>query len=157
MESVGLDFIEFKDRLTFSLSGGEMRRVALAGVLALEPSVLVLDEPTAGLDPQSRQQLMDYILQLHREQALTLVLVSHNMEELARVCHRICVIGEGQVVMTGTPGEVFSQPQMLRDMGLDVPPVTDIIDQLRQTGMVNGMNTVLTVEQAAKVLEEVLQ
>jgi len=156
MESVGLDFVEFKDRLTFGLSGGEMRRVALAGVLALEPNVLVLDEPTAGLDPQSRQQLMDHILQLHREQALTLVLVSHNMEELARACHRICVFDDGQVVMTGTPGEVFSRPQMLRDMGLGVPPVTDIIDQIRQTGVVNGTGTVLTVEQAAKVLEEVL-
>jgi len=157
MESAGLEFVEFKDRLTFGLSGGEMRRVALAGVLALEPNVLVLDEPTAGLDPQSRQQLMAYILQLHREQALTLVLVSHNMEELARVCHRICVFDEGQVVMTGTPGEVFSRPQMLRDMGLGVPPVTDIIDQIRQTGVVNGTGTVLTVEQAAQVLEEVLQ
>jgi len=156
MELVGLDFVGFKDRLTFSLSGGEMRRVALAGVLALEPTVLVLDEPTAGLDPQSRRQLMDYILQLHREQGLTLVLVSHNMEELARVCQRICVISEGHVVLIGTPGEVFGQPQLLREMGLGVPAVTDIIDQLRQTGVVNGINTVLTVAQAAAVLEEVL-
>lgn len=156
MEAVGLGFEEFKDRITFSLSGGQMRRVALAGVLALEPETLVLDEPTAGLDPLGRQQLLDYILRLRREQGLTLVLVSHNMEELARLCDRICVVSDGQVVMIGTPAEIFSQPQRLRDLGLDVPPVTDAVDQLRQAGLISGAVTALTVAQAAEILEQFL-
>jgi energy-coupling factor transporter ATPase len=161
MASVGLGFEDFKDRLTFGLSGGQMRRVALAGVLALEPKVLVLDEPTSGLDPQGRHQLLEHILKLHQEQELTLVLVSHNMEELARVCDRICVISEGQVVMTGAPGEVFGQPQTLRELGLGVPPVTDVVEQLRQAGILDAgiigeSDTVLTVEQATEILKKVL-
>jgi energy-coupling factor transporter ATPase len=156
MEAVGLGFEDFKDRLTFSLSGGQMRRVALAGVLALEPKVLVLDEPTSGLDPQGRHQLLEHILRLHQEQELTLVLVSHNMEELARVCDRICVISEGQVVMTGTPGEVFAQPQILRELGLGVPAVTDVVEQLRNAGIIGEADTVLTVAQATEILEKVL-
>jgi energy-coupling factor transporter ATPase len=156
MESVGLGFEAFKDRMTFSLSGGQMRRVALAGVLALEPNVLVLDEPTSGLDPQGRNQLLAHILKLRQEQDLTLVLVSHNMEELARVCDRICVISQGRVVLTGPPDEVFGRSQMLRDLGLGVPAVTNVIDQLRHAGIINGTDTVLTVAQATEVLETVL-
>ncbi|MFC1975092.1 energy-coupling factor transporter ATPase [Chloroflexota bacterium] len=156
MESVGLGFEAFKDRMTFSLSGGQMRRVALAGVLALEPKVLVLDEPTSGLDPQGRHQLLAHILKLRREQDLTLVLVSHNMEELARVCDRICVISEGRVVLTGPPSEVFGRSQMLRDLGLGVPAVTNVIDQLRNAGIIDGADTVLTIAQATEVLEKVL-
>ncbi|MBN1993362.1 MAG: energy-coupling factor transporter ATPase [Anaerolineae bacterium] len=156
MESVGLGFAEFKDRLTFSLSGGEMRRVALAGVLALEPEVLVLDEPTAGLDPQGRQQLLAYILQRQREQNLTLVLVSHNMEELARVCDRICVVSSGQVVLTGPPAEVFGRPQILRDFGLDAPAVTDAVARLRDAGLIEQTDTALTVEQAVEILANIL-
>src|SRR5437870_1176845 len=117
MEAVGLGFEEFKDRITFGLSGGEMRRVALAGVLALEPEVLVLDEPTAGLDPQGRRQLYDTLRTLHAA-GLTLVIVSHNMEELAQVCHRLFVIDHGKTVMSGTPAEVFTQAAELRRMGL---------------------------------------
>ena len=152
MESVGLGFEEFKDRITFGLSGGQMRRVALAGVLALEPEVLVLDEPTAGLDPEGRKQLLAHILQLHREQGLTLVLVSHNMEELARICDRICVIGEGTVIRCGSPAEVFGQPQVLRELGLGVPPVTEVIDQLQQAGLVASQTPALTVDQALEAL-----
>jgi energy-coupling factor transport system ATP-binding protein len=146
MELVGLGFEEFKDRITFGLSGGQMRRVALAGVLALEPEVLVLDEPTAGLDPQGRKQLLDHILGL----------VSHNMEELARVCDRICVISDGQIVMVGSPTEVFSQPQMLQDLGLGVPAVTEAIDQLQDAGIIDKTKIALTVTQAVEVLEAVL-
>jgi energy-coupling factor transporter ATPase len=156
MEAVGLGFEAFKDRVTFSLSGGEMRRVALAGVLALEPEVLVLDEPTAGLDPQGRNQLLDHILALHRERGMTLVLVSHNMEELARVCDRICVISEGRVAMIGPPAEIFGQVQTLRNLRLGVPAVTAVIDQLQQAGLINEASTVLTVPQAVALLEQVL-
>lgn len=157
MQSVGLGFEEFKDRITFGLSGGQMRRVALAGVLALEPEVLVLDEPTSGLDPQGRNQLLDHILELHRSEGLTLVLVSHNMEELARVCDRICVISEGRVVTIGSPAEVFGRPTMLRELGLGVPPVTDVVDQLHHTSVLSNPTTVLNVDQAAELLAHLFE
>ena len=153
MEAVGLGFEEFKDRITFGLSGGQMRRVALAGVLALEPEVLVLDEPTAGLDPQGRHQLLDHILRLH-EAGITLVLISHNMAELARVCDRLCVISHGQVVMQGTPREIFSRRQQLREMGLGVPDVTAATDDLQTAGYLNQL--ALTVPEAADLLIEVM-
>lgn len=151
MESVGLGFEEYKDRITFTLSGGQRRRVALAGVLAMEPSVLVLDEPTAGLDPEARRQVMDLILGLHG-QGLTLVMISHNMEELAQYCDRLVVIEDGTTVMHGLPVEVFGQSQRLREMGLDVPAVTLLFDQLREQGMATAVQTVYTVDQAETVL-----
>ncbi len=152
MEAVGLGFEAFKDRITFGLSGGQMRRVALAGVLALEPEVLVLDEPTAGLDPQGRRQLYDTLLALHAN-GLTLVIVSHNMEELAQVCHRLFVISEGRTVMSGTPAEVFAQAAELRRMGLGVPSVTEAVDDLRQAGLLPPGPAVLTVDEATSLLE----
>ncbi len=157
MEAVGLGFEEYKDRLTFALSGGQMRRVALAGVLALEPEVLVLDEPTSGLDPRGREQLFEKILALHSERGMTLVIISHNMEELARVCDRVCVISGGKVVMTGTPSEVFGRPQYLHEMGLGVPGVTDVVSQLQGKGVIRKAGVALTVPQAAEMLAKVLQ
>jgi energy-coupling factor transport system ATP-binding protein len=156
MEAVGLGFEAFKDRLTFSLSGGEMRRVALAGVLALEPETLVLDEPTAGLDPQGRRQLLDFILRLHDQEGLTLVLVSHNMEDLAQLCDRIYVVSGGQVAMSGTPQQIFSQPDRLRELGLGIPAVTDAIHQLYEAGLIHSTATALTVAQAVEILGQVL-
>jgi len=147
MAAVGLGFEEFKDRLTFKLSGGQMRRVALAGVLALEPEVLVLDEPTAGLDPEGRRQLLDHILALH-EQGVTLVMISHNMDELAAICHRLYVIAEGQTVMAGNPAQVFGQPDQLRALGLDVPTITAVINALIEANLLEPGATVYTVEQA---------
>lgn len=141
MEAVGLGFEEFKDRMTFSLSGGQMRRVALAGVLALQPEVLVLDEPTSGLDPFNRTQLLSRILAL-RERGVTLVIISHNMDELAQVCDRLCVIADGRTVMQGKPREVFARADELRALGLDIPQVTDAMQRL-------GAGTVLTVAEAA--------
>ena len=151
MEAVGLGFEEFKDRLTFRLSGGQMRRVALAGVLALEPEVLVLDEPTAGLDPQARRQLMDHILAL-RERGITLVIISHNMEEMAEMCDRLVVIAGGRTVMQGTPAEVFSRTQELRELGLDVPDVTQVVEALVDAGLLPQGLTVCTLSQAVSVL-----
>ncbi len=151
MEAVGLGFEEFKDRITFGLSGGQMRRVALAGVLALEPEVLVLDEPTAGLDPQGRRQLYAALLALHA-QGLTLVIVSHNMEELAQVCQRLFVISEGRTVMSGPPAAVFGRPDELRQLGLGVPGVAAALGDLRAAGLLPPGETALTVEQAATLL-----
>jgi energy-coupling factor transporter ATPase len=152
MDSVGLGFEEFKDRITFGLSGGQMRRVALAGVLALEPEVLVLDEPTAGLDPQGRRQLYETLLALHAA-GLTLVIVSHNMDELAQVCHRLFVIDHGQTVMSGTPAEIFARAAELKRIGLGVPGVTEAVDDLRQAGLLPPGPAALTVEQAAAMLQ----
>jgi energy-coupling factor transport system ATP-binding protein len=151
MEQVGLGFEEFKDRLTFTLSGGQMRRVALAGVLALEPEVLVLDEPTAGLDPQGRRQLLEHILAL-QGQGITLVIISHNMDELAEICDRLVVIAGGKTVMEGTPGEVFARAADLKTIGLDVPETTEIANALAAAGLLPQGTTVYTIEQAIDAL-----
>lgn len=147
LDSVGLPFEEFKDRITFGLSGGQMRRVALAGVLALEPDVLVLDEPTAGLDPRGREQLWQVILALRAERNITLVVISHNMEELARVCDRLVVMAEGRTVMAGTPREIFADAARLRELGLGVPDITEAFAQLWPEA-----GPVLTVDEGVEVL-----
>jgi energy-coupling factor transporter ATPase len=156
MEAVGLGFEEYKDRITFGLSGGQMRRVAVAGVLALEPEALVLDEPTAGLDPQGRSQLLKNFLDLHDNEGMTLVLVSHNMEEMAWICDRICVVHHGQIEMIGTPEEVFSRSDRLREIGLGVPPVTEAMERLKQAGVLEIDDPVLSISQAVTILEQVL-
>jgi energy-coupling factor transport system ATP-binding protein len=139
MEDVGLGFEEFKDRMTFSLSGGQMRRVALAGVLALQPEVLVLDEPTSGLDPENRRNLLQRILKLS-DRGVTLVIISHNMDELAQVCDRMCVLANGRTIMQGTPREIFARAHELREEGLDVPQITNVMHQL-------GAETILNIEE----------
>ena len=151
MEAVGLDFAAFKDRQTFALSGGERRRVALAGVLALEPRVLILDEPTAGLDPQGRRRLWRHILDLH-DQGITLVVISHNMEELAALCDRLYVIAEGRTTLDGSPATVFAQGEALARMGLEVPAATAIVDRLAAAGILPGRVSATTITQAADVL-----
>lgn len=156
MTAVGLDFDEFKDRQTFSLSGGERRRVALAGVLALEPRILVLDEPTAGLDPSARHQLLEHILALHSE-GISLVMISHNMEELAAICQRLVVIAEGRTVMAGPPSAIFANGARLRKLGLDVPAPTTIIEALKDAELIANAPPVYTTEQAAEFLTHILE
>lgn len=140
MLMVGLDFEQFKDRITFSLSGGQMRRVAIAGVLALHPEILVLDEPTAGLDPQGRTQLWETLLRLRLERNMTLVVISHNMEDLARICDRIVVFGGGRTLMQAPTREVFAKSDELAKLSLDVPAVTEISHKL-------GLGTALKLEE----------
>ena len=154
MESLGLGFEEFKDRMTLGLSGGQRRRVALAGVLALEPEVLILDEPTAGLDPQARRQLMAQILQLH-DAGVTLVIVSHNMEELAEVCDRIIVLAHGRTLLSGTPHEIFADPTSLQVQGLDVPDSTEIAQALMDAGMLPQM-VITNVDEAVTAISSLL-
>lgn len=156
MDAVGLGFEEFKDRHTFSLSGGERRRVALAGVLALEPRILVLDEPTAGLDPAARDDLLDHILSLH-QQGISLVMISHNMDELATICHRLVVLADGRTVMEGTPGHIFAQSSRLRRLGLDVPMPTALIEALTAASLLTNAPVIYTVEAAATYLTQALQ
>jgi len=155
MEMVGLDFEQFKDRFTFSLSGGEMRKAALAGVLALQPEMLILDESTSGVDPRGRRDLLGRLLTLHKEHGITLVFVSPNMEDLAELVERVYVMDEGRVVMSGTTREVFSQPDKLREHGLGVPQVTEVMHKLIARGLAVDTIAVTVkegVEEAWKIL-----
>jgi energy-coupling factor transporter ATPase len=133
MEAVGLDFEAFKDRLTITLSGGERRRAALAGVLALRPSVLVADEPTAGLDPRARSDALKIFRWLH-DNGVTFVLASHRMDDIAALCERVTALDGGRVVAGGPMREVFSQPEMLQAHGLTVPALADVAHRLRAAG-----------------------
>jgi energy-coupling factor transport system ATP-binding protein len=151
MAAVGLPFETFKDRYTFGLSGGEMRRVALAGVLALEPEVLVLDEPTAGLDPRGRRELLAALRALHDERGTALIFVSHNMDEVAELVTRVDVLSEGQTVLSGPVREVFRQEQRLRELGLGVPAATELAGALRDRG-VPLAGDVLTIDDAVEAM-----
>jgi energy-coupling factor transport system ATP-binding protein len=155
MESVGLGFEEFKDRFTFALSGGERRKVAVAGVLAMRPKIMVFDEPTSGLDPRGRRDMLDTIRRLNREQGMTVVLVSHNMEDLAEMCDRIYVISDGETIAHGTPKELFANPEPLLEQGLGVPQVTEVVHTLRAHGLPVAAD-VLTVEEAERELDYLL-
>ena len=123
------------DKSPFELSGGQKRRVAIAGVIAMEPKVLVLDEPTAGLDPQGRDAILAQIQAYHRAKGAAVVLVSHSMEEIARNVERIAVLSDGRVLMQGTPEQVFARAHELEQVGLDVPQVTKVAAALRARGL----------------------
>jgi len=153
MATVGLPFA-FKDRLVRELSQGQRRRVALAGVLAMEPRVLALDEPTAGLDPAGRAELLQMLRRWHDREPRAIVLASHNMEDIAQLCTRLAVLVAGQVVLTGTPREVFAHSDLLQAHGLDVPVATQILLGLRQRGCPLAA-TALTLEEAATAIEAV--
>ncbi|CAM3559034.1 MULTISPECIES: energy-coupling factor transporter ATPase [Brevibacillus] len=133
LEIVGLDYETMKDRSPFQLSGGQMRRVAIAGVLAMQPKVLVLDEPTAGLDPAGRKAILEGIHRIHREQKLTTLLVTHSMEEAARYADLMLVMAGGELVMQGRPEEVFQQAELLRTLSLDVPETVSFISRINQS------------------------
>lgn len=147
LEAVDLDFDQVKDRSPFELSGGQMRRVAIAGVLAMEPEVLILDEPTAGLDPKSRNELLGYLRRIQRESQITLIIVSHSMEEVAALVNRIIVMDNGTVYAQGSPRAIFSRGEELRSIGLDVPPLTNLVIQLREKGL-DLPADILTLEEA---------
>jgi len=151
METVGLDFEGFKDRLTFSLSGGEMRKVAIAGVLALQPQILVFDEPTSGLDPETAREFLARIREWHSRQRLSIILVSHDMEAVALLADRIYVIAEGRSVREGTPREIFSQCDLLRGCGLDIPQIAQVMYGLRNRGWAVRLD-VLSVFEAEEEL-----
>ncbi len=150
MEDVGLD-VSLRDKSPFELSGGQKRRVALAGVVAMQPEILVLDEPTAGLDPAGRREMFDLIRRLHDLHGTTIVLVTHSMEDAARMADRLVVMKKGQVFLTGTPETVFAQAEALEQAGLTVPQVTKILLELKKRGI--SVDTgCYTVEQAVKQL-----
>ena len=135
LETVGFSFEKVHDQPPMGLSGGEKRRVAIAGVIAMEPKVLVLDEPTAGLDPQGRDTILAQIQAYHRAKGAAVVLVSHSMEEIARNVDRIVVLSDGKVYMEGTPKQVFARAHELEQVGLDVPQVTKVAAALKARGL----------------------
>lgn len=136
MEFVGLDYDTYATRSPFQLSGGQMRRVAIAGVVALNPDYLILDEPSAGLDPFGRDEIFNRIIELHRQKGVTVILVSHNMEDISRMANRLIVIDDGHIKLDGDPIQIFSNDrQMLQDTGVDVPPVVNLMYYLKERGL----------------------
>lgn len=145
----GLDYEEVKDRSPFELSGGQKRRVAIAGVLAMKPEILILDEPTAGLDPSAHRDVLDLIRRIHRQEDMTILLVSHNMGDIAELADRVLVMNRGRLVMNGTPAEVFARGEQLREMGLGQPPATEFMERLKER-MPEIDAAPLSIEDAAK-------
>ena len=134
LELVGLDYDDMAERSPFELSGGQMRRVAIAGVLAMEPKVLILDEPTAGLDPAGRNSILTMIKNLHAQGGITIIMVSHNMDDISTLATRLVVMSKGRMVLTGTPREVFRQADLLTSVGLGVPQAAQLAKALFDEG-----------------------
>lgn len=148
-----LKMVDFPDELfyqpPFQLSGGQKRRVAIAGVLAMKPKVIILDEPTAGLDPAGRDEILDMIANMHRELGITVILVSHSMEDIAKYVQRLIVMNDGQIMMDATPKEVFHYYHELEMMGLAAPQVTYLMHELKEKG--------LAVDEEATTVKEAVE
>lgn len=134
MNMVGLDYDTYKNKSPFDLSGGQKRRVAIAGVVAMEPNVLILDEPTAGLDPKGRDDILNQVKHLHDEYKMTIILVSHSMEDVAKVADRILVMHKGKCILDGKPEKIFKEIDTLESVGLAVPQVTYLMKALKEKG-----------------------
>jgi len=156
MEMVGLDYETYKDKSPFDLSGGQKRRVAIAGVVAMQPTTLILDEPTAGLDPKGRDDILNQISKLHKDYNMTIVIVSHSMEDVAKIAERIIVMNDGKVALQGTPSEVFKEVDMLERIGLGVPQVTYLLRELRKKGF-DLSDNIFTIEEAKKEILSILK
>ena len=140
------------EKSPFELSGGQKRRVAIAGVIAMKPEVLILDEPTAGLDPKGRDEILDQVKKLHKEMNITVILVSHSMEDVAKYVDRLIVMDNGKASLDGTPKEIFGHVEELEKMGLAVPQVTYLVQELKKKGFEIEQN-VITVEQAVQLIK----
>jgi len=156
LKLVGLDE-ELSDRSPFELSGGQMRRVAIAGVLAMEPEVLVLDEPTAGLDPRGRKEIMDMFYSLHKQRNLTTILVTHSMEDAAAYADELIVMHKGTVKAKGTPRELFSRKDDIAAFGLDLPETIKFQKRLEETLGITFKAPILTIEEAASEIKALFQ
>ncbi len=157
MNAVGLKYEEFKDKSPFELSGGQKRRVAIAGVIAMNPEVLILDEPTAGLDPSGRDEIFKLIKQLHKEKNMTIILSSHSMDDMAKLAETIIVMNSGRVEFIGTPREIFkNNSDRLKDIGLDIPQVLELAIKLRENGF-DVKSDILTIEEAKSEILRVLR
>ena len=156
MESVGLDYEIYKDKSPFELSGGLKRRVAIAGVLAMEPKVLKLDEPTAGLDPRGRDEILSEIKSIHENRKITVILVSHSMEDVAKIAERIIVFDKGRVFLDGEPREIFRNEDKLLGVGLGIPQITSLMRTLKKKGL-DINEDAITVEEAKESLKKYLR
>ena len=154
MELVGLSYKDYKDVSPFALSGGQMRRVAIAGVLAMRPKYLILDEPAAGLDPRGRDELMGEIQRLHKKWKLTIVFVSHSMEDIARLADTMVVMEKGNLRAAGKPADIFADVQLLQETGLEQPQIMQIMQRLAQAGLPVDSN-VITPEAGLQSLRRV--
>ena len=155
MEMVGLNYEEYKDISPFELSGGQKWRVAIAGVIAMEPKVLILDEPTAGLDPAGRDDILEQIKLLHEKYNMTIILVSHSMEDVGKLAEKIIVMNDGHIELQGKPKEVFKEIDTLEKIGLAVPQVTYLMRELKKKGF-NVSEDIFTVEKAKSELLNIL-
>uniref|UniRef100_UPI00402AA7DA energy-coupling factor transporter ATPase n=1 Tax=Veillonella magna TaxID=464322 RepID=UPI00402AA7DA len=160
MKFVGLDYDTYAERSPFHLSGGQMRRVAIAGVVALNPSYLILDEPSAGLDPFGREEIFDEIIHLHKEKGITVALLSHNMEDISRMATRLIVLDGGHVILDDEPLTIFMHHrEELQKAGVDVPPVSVLMETLKHRGLPvstevrNVDDAVMAIEKALKEQE----
>lgn len=135
VETVGLDYEQFKERSPFELSGGQKRRVAIAGVIAMRPQILILDEPTAGLDPVGRIEMFDLIAKLKETTVKTIIMVSHNMDEISEVANKIAVLEHGKLRFHGTPKELFKRAEELEEIGLDIPTAIKLKNELKARGV----------------------
>ncbi len=158
-EALGLVGVGEKlyEKSPFDLSGGQKRRVAIAGVLAMHPQVLILDEPAAGLDPEGREEFLEQIRHIHDRTGMTVILVSHSMEDVARFVDRLLVMNKGKLIMDGTPKEIFSRTEQMNEIGLFVPQVTFLMQELKKNGLPVGDETVITVKEAVEKISEALQ
>ena len=157
MEAVGLNYEEDKDKSQFELSGGQKRRVAIAGVIAMNPEVLILDEPTAGLDPGGRDEIFDLIRTLHKEHNMTIILSSHSMDDMAKLANTIIVMNHGKVEFMGTPREVFNtNATRLKEIGLDIPQTIELAIKLREKGF-NVRQDILTIQEAKEEIIRVMR
>jgi energy-coupling factor transport system ATP-binding protein len=148
---------EILEKSPFDLSGGQMRRVAIAGVLAMEPEVIVLDEPTAGLDPRGRKEIMDLFYSLHKKRNLSTVLVTHSMEDAARYADKIVVMHQGKVFTKGTPDQIFSNPKALMELGLDVPEVVGLQLRIEEAFKTKFSKMSLSEEELAEMVAKFME
>ena len=156
IELVGLDYEAVAERSPFELSGGQKRRVAIAGVIAMRPEVLILDEPTAGLDPKAHKDVLAMVEEVHRRTGNITILVSHNMADIARLSDKIIVVDSGRLIAVGTPEEVFARREQLEQVGLALPPVTQFTEALRSRGLPLS-ETILSADQAVEEIYQYLK
>ena len=154
LELVGLPYDDFAERSPFELSGGEKRRVAIAGVIAMEPKILVLDEPFAGLDPEGMREITQLMLKLKEEVCPTIITVTHDMDSASTLADRIVALYQGKIVADGTPKEVFGNRELIREIGLDVPFVARVVDKLEEKGVILD-KSITTIEELAAELERI--
>lgn len=152
MELVRLDYDTYRERSPFQLSGGQKRRAAIAGVLAMEPKYLVLDEPTAGLDPRGRDDLLQRIVRLHREKKMTVIFVSHNMDDIARLADRVIFMHEGRVLLDRPPREAFREKLALKTAGLEEPETVTLLEKLQQRGLAVDTDAFTAEETARRII-----